>query len=238
MQRKVGHLIRVTSSGENKFNVIFEEAANGDGTQDGEGQKPNDGQKPEDGNKDPNAEENQNAKKYTLKVSTVDGKTFDATVNDTSTIKDLMDKFAEQGVNCKNLAKVTMKQAKTDEVAFDVNKTVKDVVALLTKGDVQLIGYGEDGKAVGCAVISLTEKDGVIKVVFSKDTNVTLRTAEDIKNDGKGKGEGVSQEGKGDGVAPSVQTADSNAIIVYSVAAGLLVLSVGGYVVYTKKLRK
>ena len=237
-KEKVGHLIRVTSSGENKFNVIFEEAANGDGTQDGEGQKPNDGQKPEDGNKDPNAEENQNAKKYTLKVSTVDGKTFDATVNDTSTIKDLMDKFAEQGVNCKNLAKVTMKQAKTDEVAFDVNKTVKDVVALLTKGDVQLIGYGEDGKAVGCAVISLTEKDGVIKVVFSKDTNVTLRTAEDIKNDGKGKGEGVSQEGKGDGVAPSVQTADSNAIIVYSVAAGLLVLSVGGYVVYTKKLRK
>ena len=237
-KEKVGHLIRVTSSGENKFNVIFEEVANGDGTQDGEGQKPNDGQKPEDGNKDPNAEENQNAKKYTLKVSTVDGKTFDATVNDTSTIKDLMDKFAEQGVNCKNLAKVTMKQAKTDEVAFDVNKTVKDVVALLTKGDVQLIGYGEDGKAVGCAVISLTEKDGVIKVVFSKDTNVTLRTAEDIKNDGKGKGEGVSQEGKGDGVAPSVQTADSNAIIVYSVAAGLLVLSVGGYVVYTKKLRK
>ena len=229
----VGHLIRLTSSGENTFTVVFEEKTdNGD-----DGQKPNDGQNPDDENKDPSNEEDKNAKKYTLKVSTVDGKTFDAQVNDTSTIADLMKKFAEQGVNCGTVAKVTMKQANTEEVSFDTSKTVKDVVALLSKGDVQLIGYGEDGKALGCAVISATDKSEVLKVVFSKDTNVTLRTAEDIK-DGKGKGEGVSQEGKGDGVAPSVQTADSGAIVVYSVAAGLLVLSIGGYVVYTKKLRR
>lgn len=210
------------------FTVAFKEA------------KPEDGEKPND--EKPNGEKpdgGQVDQGLTYLINLTDTKGNTSTVKGVKSIHTWGD-FAKQIADAKlmdwsDVAKWTLKQAKASERAIGADTKMKEIVDLLKDGDVQVTAYDKDGKALGCAVLTANGKENSFDVLLSKDTNVTLRTAEEISN--KGKGEGVSQEGKGDGVAPSVQTADSNALLIYSVAAGTLVLAIGGYVVYQRKVK-
>lgn len=215
------------------FTVAFKDAKPEDGGKPGD-EKPNDekpnGEKPDGGQVDQG---------LTYLINLTDTKGNTSTVKGVKSIHTWGD-FAKQIADAKlmdwsDVAKWTLKQAKASERAIGADTKMKEIVDLLKDGDVQLTAYDKDGKALGCAVLTANGKENSFDVLLSKDTNVTLRTAEEISN--KGKGEGVSQEGKGDGVAPSVQTADSNALLIYSVAAGTLVLAIGGYVVYQRKVK-
>ena len=215
------------------FTVAFKDAKPEDGEKPGD-EKPNDekpnGEKPDGGQVDQG---------LTYLINLTDTKGNTSTVKGVKSIHTWGD-FAKQIADAKlmdwsDVAKWTLKQAKASERAIGADTKMKEIVDLLKDGDVQVTAYDKDGKALGCAVLTANGKENSFDVLLSKDTNVTLRTAEEISN--KGKGEGVSQEGKGDGVAPSVQTADSNALLIYSVAAGTLVLAIGGYVVYQRKVK-
>ena len=215
------------------FTVAFKDAKPEDGGKPGD-EKPNDekpnGEKPDGGQVDQG---------LTYLINLTDTKGNTSTVKGVKSIHTWGD-FAKQIADAKlmdwsDVAKWTLKQAKASERAIGADTKMKEIVDLLKDGDVQVTAYDKDGKALGCAVLTANGKENSFDVLLSKDTNVTLRTAEEISN--KGKGEGVSQEGKGDGVAPSVQTADSNALLIYSVAAGTLVLAIGGYVVYQRKVK-
>lgn len=215
------------------FTVAFKDAKPEDGGKPGD-EKPNDekpnGEKPDGGQVDQG---------LTYLINLTDTKGNTSTVKGVKSIHTWGD-FAKQIADAKlmdwsDVAKWTLKQAKVSERAIGADTKMKEIVDLLKDGDVQVTAYDKDGKALGCAVLTANGKENSFDVLLSKDTNVTLRTAEEISN--KGKGEGVSQEGKGDGVAPSVQTADSNALLIYSVAAGTLVLAIGGYVVYQRKVK-
>lgn len=215
------------------FTVAFKDAKPEEGEKPGD-EKPNDekpnGEKPNGGQVDQG---------LTYLINLTDTKGNTSTVKGVKSIHTWGD-FAKQIADAKlmdwsDVAKWTLKQAKASERAIGADTKMKEIVDLLKDGDVQVTAYDKDGKALGCAVLTANGKENSFDVLLSKDTNVTLRTAEEISN--KGKGEGVSQEGKGDGVAPSVQTADSNALLIYSVAAGTLVLAIGGYVVYQRKVK-
>lgn len=215
------------------FTVAFKDAKPEDGEKPGDetpnDEKPN-GEKPDGGQVDQG---------LTYLINLTDTKGNTSTVKGVKSIHTWGD-FAKQIADAKlmdwsDVAKWTLKQAKASERAIGADTKMKEIVDLLKDGDVQVTAYDKDGKALGCAVLTANGKENSFDVLLSKDTNVTLRTAEEISN--KGKGEGVSQEGKGDGVAPSVQTADSNALLIYSVAAGTLVLAIGGYVVYQRKVK-
>lgn len=206
---------------------------------------PDDGENKPDGKPDGGDGENNGGHvdqgiTYIIKLTDTKGNTSTVKgVKSTHTWGEFAKQIAESKLmNWSDVAKWTVKQANVSEHAISEDTKMKEIVDLLKDGDVQVTAYDKDGKALGCAVLTTNGEENSFNVLLSNDTNVTLRTAEEIANKGKGEGEEVSQEGKGNSVAPPVQTADSNALLIYSVAAGALVLSIGGYVVYQRKLKR
>lgn len=108
-----------------------------------------------------------------------------------------------------------LKTATSDEIKIDGSTTMKVISDLTEDGDVLIIGYDADGKAVGSAKVTKTGED-TYRVSLSKDTNVALSSNTD-EADGKGKGEGEdTNTGKSDSTVQSVSTADTSVLSLYS----------------------
>lgn len=176
---------------------------------------------------------------YVLHLTDTTGGTKDVKVQSDKSLKELAEALSY------NVSKFAIKQASVTEYPVDDSMTMESVVELFKNGDIEVIAYDENGTAMGCAVAKVTSKDYEYDVLLSKDTNVALRTADEIKNnqeasvDSKGKGENpVSKEGKPDEQAPSIQTSDSTGWMLY-VLIGVIVLVIAaagvGYYVYNKK---
>lgn len=231
-------------TGENAFDMSITLADKEDPDENPSDKPENPDEKPGSGDD----KEEQKGTVYKLTFTGFDGKKVTLkNVTEDTTIKELMETLGSEEagslLDVSKIAKLTKKQANVQESGINDSTTVKSVMEWLENGDVQITAYDSNEKALGCAVVMPGGTADSADIKFSRDTNLTLRTAEDIKNgvsgkdDGKGKGEGVSQDGKGDGVAPPVATADSNALMLYSIGGGVLALTLGGYVIYQKKLR-
>lgn len=176
---------------------------------------------------------------YVMHLTDTTGATKDVKVQSYKTLDELADALS---YDVKGWA---IKQANISEYKVEGSMTIESVVELFKNGDVEVIAYDGSNQAMGCAVAKTTEKEYEYDVLLSKDTNVALRTADEIKSgkeasvDGKGKDENpVTKEGKPDSVAEPVQTSDSNAWMLYLGFGLMLFVCAGGYgtyVMYKKK---
>lgn len=104
-----------------------------------------------------------------------------------------------------------------------------------------------DGTALGCAKVVADSTEGSYTVTLSKDTNVALRSKEEIdqenaSTDGKGKDDEskneVSKDGKSDSEAPAVDTSDVATLPLYGALGGVSSVLLGAAAFLKKKFRK
>lgn len=159
--------------------------------------------------------------KYTLTVISSAGTTSEVIVNDNVQLSVLADKLGY------DVDAFSLKTATVTEHRIDGTTTMKTIADLAESGDVLIIGYDSDGKALGSAQVTKTA-DNTFRVTMSKDTNVDLGGSSDKGKGENGKGEGeVSNTGKGDAVASKVQTSDTSILPIYGSMGGMMaVLSV------------
>lgn len=158
---------------------------------------------------------------YTLSVISLTGTENSVTVKSNVTVAALADKLAEKGIMSEKAASFHLKTSSVTEHAIDGTTTMKTIAELAESGDVLIIGYDSDGKALGSAKVTKTDENKY-QVVLSQDTNVALDSSSE-----KGKGEGettntVTQTGKSDSVVGSIQTDDTDVLPVYGGMSGLM----------------
>lgn len=176
---------------------------------------------------------------YVLHVTDTIGATKDVKVQSDKSLDELAEALSY------DVSGWAIKQANVAEYKVEGSMTMESVVELFKNGDIEVIAYDSENKPMGCAVAKVTSKDLEYDVLLSKDTNVALRTADEIESgkdaevDGKGKDENtVSKEGKPDEVAPAVQTSDSMSWLIYCGIAIALIIAFGGYLAYTMMKKK
>lgn len=229
----------------------------GDNTED-PGQKPDDGddtEKPGDGNntgdngqkptddKDEDKDDTIYSGTYTLILTRVDdngdkeeGATV--TVNGNNTLAELA-----EALQYPDITDFAMRQASGSSVDVNGRTKLGDIFKALENGEVQLLFYQDGGFYMSLILSPVPDKENTYTAIESKDEKATLRTTSQIEDDmKKGKGEGestdntVSKSGKGDSVAPGVQTDDTNTLAVYGVAGGAIAITAGlGVVIYRKR---
>lgn len=198
------------------------------------------------GNNNNNQQEEQ-TERYALSIISPTGTKTEVGVDSDVTLGALAEKLGY------TVSSWGLKTATTEERAADANITMKDIADVAEGSEVLLIAYNADGTAMGSAKVTKTG-DGTYQVSLSKDTNVELS---EMNGKGKGEGEentptpdtqnpggssgtgsGVSNTGKGDTVATSVDTADSLALPVYGGLSALLTTALGALAVIKKKFLK
>lgn len=233
----------------------------GDNTED-PGQKPDDGddtEKPGDGNntgdngqkptddkdngKDEDKDDTIYSGTYTLILTRVDDN-GDKEEGATVTVKgnNTLAELAE-ALQYPDITDFAMRQASGSSVDVNGQTKLGDIFKALENGEVQLLFYQDGGFYMSLILSPVPDKENTYTAIESKDEKATLRTTSQIKDDmKKGKGEGestdntVSKSGKGDSVAPGVQTDDTNTLAVYGVAGGAIAITAGlGVVIYRKK---
>lgn len=198
------------------------------------------------GNNNNNQQEEQ-TERYALSIISPTGTKTEVGVDSDVTLGALAEKLGY------TVSSWGLKTATTEEQAVDANITMKEIADIAEGSEVLLIAHNADGTAMGSAKVTKTG-DGTYQVSLSKDTNVELS-----EMNGKGKGEGekntptpdtqnpgcssgtgtcVSNTGKGDTVATSVDTADSLALPVYGGLSALLTTALGALAVIKKKFLK
>lgn len=212
------------------------------------GNKPgDDGQKPSDGNqtddKDDGKDDTIYSGTYTLILTRVDDK-GDKEEGATVTVKgnNTLAELAE-ALQYPDITDFAMRQASGSSVDVNGQTKLGDIFKALENGEVQLLFYQDGGFYMSLILSPVPDKENTYTAIESKDEKATLRTTSQIEEDmKKGKGEGestdntVSKSGKGDSVAPGVQTDDTNTLAVYGVAGGAIAITAGlGVVIYRKK---
>lgn len=166
-------------------------------------------------------------KTYNLTVVSTTGSTSKVSIKGNKTLAELAEAL---GYN--DVGKWAVKQANIDEYGIDGSTTMSTFAELIQKnGDLAIIAYNSDGTVKGCAKVVADDTEGSYTVTLSKDTNVALRSASEINEgkgvgtDGKGKGDTttntVSNDGKSDGTAPVVNTADVATLPLYGALGGM-----------------
>lgn len=111
---------------------------------------------------------------YTLVITGVTGTVQKVQVNPDITLGKLA-----TALKYTNIAKWTVKQANISEYEISASTTMQELASLLKNGDLLIIAYDSNGKAIGSAkVVKVTDSE--MNVTLSKDTNVALRSAEEI----------------------------------------------------------
>ena len=212
------------------------------------GNKPgDDGQKPSDGNqtddKDDGKDDTIYSGTYTLILTRVDDN-GDKEEGATVTVKgnNTLAELAE-ALQYPDITDFAMRQASGSSVDVNGQTKLGDIFKALESGEVQLLFYQDGGFYMSLILSPVPDKENTYTAIESKDEKATLRTTSQIEEDmKKGKGEGestdntVSKSGKGDSVAPGVQTDDTNTLAVYGVAGGAIAITAGlGVVIYRKK---
>lgn len=174
------------------------------------------------------------AQRYTLTVISSSGTASRVIVNENVELNTLTKKLGY------DVSAYTLKTATVTEHAIAGTTTMETIANLAEKGDVAIIGYDSNNKALGSAKIIKTA-DNTFLVSLSKDTNVDPGTSDGSSADGKGKGEGVAEEtpvsnsGKKDVVASQVKTSDTSVLPVYVTLGGVMVVLLGVLGVLRKK---
>lgn len=161
---------------------------------------------------------------YELTVVSTTGATSKVTIKGNKTLAELA-----TALGYTNVAKWAVKQANISEYQVDGTITMATLADLIAKnGDLAVVAYDANGAAIGCAKV-VANGNNSYTVTLSKDTNVALRSADEIADavdaSGKGKGEGetntVTQDGKSDAAAPAVTTADIATLPLYGAFGGM-----------------
>lgn len=214
--------------------------------EDPDNNKPGDNNNGDNRNNDNNQQEEQ-TERYALSIISPTGTKTEVGVDSDVTLGALAEKLGY------TVSSWGLKTATTEEQAVDANITMKEIADVAEGSEVLLIAHNADGTAMGSAKVTKTG-DGTYQVSLSKDTNVELS---EMNGKGKGEGEkntptpdtqnpggssgtgsGVSNTGKGDTVATSVDTADSLALPVYGGLSALLTTALGALAVIKKKFLK
>ena len=210
--------------------------------EDPDNNKPGDNNNGDNRNNDNNQQEEQ-TERYALSIISPTGTKTEVGVDSDVTLGALAEKLGY------TVSSWGLKTATTEEQAVDANITMKEIADVAEGSEVLLIAHNADGTAMGSAKVTKTG-DGTYQVSLSKDTNVELSEmngkgkgegeGEGEKNPGgsSGTGSGVSNTGKGDTVATSVDTADSLALPVYGGLSALLTTALGALAVIKKKFLK
>lgn len=168
-------------------------------------------------------------KTYQLTVISVTGTTSNVKIQSNKTLDELA-----KALGYDNVAKWAAKQANISEYGINGSMTMSALAELIEKnGDLAILAYDDSNTLIGCAKVVANGEDAY-KVSLSKDANVALRSANEIKDkdgvagDGKGKDDDkpnpVSKDGKSDSKAPEVQTADAATLPLYGALGGITTL--------------
>lgn len=124
-----------------------------------------------------------------------------------------------------------VKQVGGDEYSVKDNMTLEELIDLLTNGDVCLIGY-KDKKPIGCAVFCDSLSENEFNLVMSEDTDVKLRTADEVVNGVKGVDEGM---------ADILNASKGSNVVRGLLIAGVVIVLLVGFLVwafFSKKKKK
>lgn len=168
-------------------------------------------------------------KTYQLTVISVTGTTSNVKIQSNKTLDELA-----KALGYDNVAKWAAKQANISEYGINGSMTMSALAELIEKnGDLAILAYDDSNTLIGCAKV-VADGEDAYKVSLSKDANVALRSANEIKDkdgvagDGKGKDDDkpnpVSKDGKSDSKAPEVQTADAATLPLYGALGGITTL--------------
>lgn len=258
--------VTITNKGDNTFDVVASKDVdgnsnnggsdnNGNNGSDNNGSTDNNGGSDNNGNNNGSdgngsTDDNGNADNtadeistYTLTVVSTTGSTQKVTIKNNKTLSELAN-----ALGYTNVTKWTVKQANVSEYEIDGTTTMKTLAELISKnGDLAIIAYTSDGTALGCAKVVADGTEGSYTVTLSKDTNVALRSKEEIdqenaSTDGKGKDDEskneVSKDGKSDSEAPAVHTSDVATLPLYGALGGVSSVLLGAAAFLKKKFRK
>ena len=258
--------VTITNKGDNTFDVVASKDVdgnsnnggsdnNGNNGSDNNGLTDNNGGSDDNGNNNGSdgngsTDDNGNADNtadeistYTLTVVSTTGSTQKVTIKNNKTLSELAN-----ALGYTNVTKWTVKQANVSEYEIDGTTTMKTLAELISKnGDLAIIAYTSDGTAIGCAKVVADSTEGSYTVTLSKDTNVALRSKEEIdqenaSTDGKGKDDEskneVSKDGKSDSEAPAVHTSDVATLPLYGALGGVSSVLLGAAAFLKKKFRK
>lgn len=124
-----------------------------------------------------------------------------------------------------------VKQVGGEEYSVKDDMTLEELIDLLTNGDVCLIGY-KDKKPIGCAVFCDSLSENEFNLVMSEDTDVKLRTADEVVN-------GV--EGVDEGMADILNASKGSNVVRGLLIAGVVIVLLVGFLVwafFSKKKKK
>lgn len=124
-----------------------------------------------------------------------------------------------------------VKQVGGDEYFVKDDMTLEELIELLTNGDVCLIGY-KDKKPIGCAVFCDSLSENEFNLVMSEDTDVKLRTVDEVVN-------GV--EGVDEGMADILNASKGSNVVRGLLIAGVVIVLLVGFLVwafFSKKKKK
>ena len=192
---------------------------------------------------------------YTLKVVSATGSQTSVTIKSNKTLEALATALGYNTTDSGKsdyIAKWAVKQANIAEYAIDGSYTMKSLADLVAKnGDLEIIAYKSDGTAIGAAKVE-ANGDNAFTVTLSKDTNMALRSADEIASgkdasvDGKGKSDSdtpgttpsnpVENEGKSDSEAPGVQTSDSGVLATYGILGSVSAAIAAAFAILRKRL--
>ena len=162
---------------------------------------------------------------YLFHVKELKGNIRDIRLQSNKSLKDLAEVLSFDADS------YAVKQVDGDEYSVKDDMTLEELIDLLTNGDVCLIGY-KDKKPIGCAVFCDSLSENEFNLVMSKDTDVKLRTADEVVNGVKGVDEGM---------ADILNASKGSNVVRGLLIAGVVIVLLVGFLVwafFSKKKKK
>lgn len=162
---------------------------------------------------------------YLFHVKELKGNIRDIRLQSNKSLKDLAEVLSFDADS------YAVKQVDGDEYSVKDDMTLEELIDLLTNGDVCLIGY-KDKKPIGCAVFCDSLSENEFNLVMSEDTDVKLRTADEVVNGVKGVDEGM---------ADILNASKGSNVVRGLLIAGVVIVLLVGFLVwafFSKKKKK